>query len=447
MINFDSLRFGGIFNLYNKLKLKLISQWQHISLSALKIKLIKLLSGLPDHSSTPEKTIEKLVKYEKFSIFFGASRVGFNQNVSHRPTRTDYFGLTMRIIGQINLARLICLTVIDNEDYQLYLGDIAYKTKHRTVVNFLLTVVFLFGVINSEWLVLYDKGGAFSGLSIYSAIIKNGFDPVLLQMTSNQAIKFQRSIHILITQLNRSFKFCCLFLAARYFSILLFNPNFYQDKEFVFYSLVWSLIAISVTFTLIGKYFAIFGYLILIQVYHLVRLESVVELADSYRSSKFSNELVSSFTKYTFDSLNQSEKCFKRTGFLVLCIFTVIAFIGDLCIFYGFIIRFHSPLFANSVGSMGCVVFIIIGCLSFIAREFIIKMERLYSHLHVICPYNVFNVYNQLKLLQLMERLSEPNNGIQLGSIATIGKDFFIRFMLEIGSSLMLFTLNFKRYF
>ncbi|XP_025017450.1 uncharacterized protein LOC112539281 [Tetranychus urticae] len=315
------------------------------------------------------------------------------------------------------------------------------------MVNVLFAICFLIGVVNSELIFLYDKSGKYSVLTIYSEIIKNGFDPVHLQMTSNQAIKFHRTIHILINQLNRNFIFCCLFIGPGYYSILLLNLNFYKVKEFQFYSLAWSLVAIITTIIVIGKYFAIFGYLISIQVYHLFRLKSIVELANSYRSSECTDEHVSTLTKHTFVCLNDSEKCAKLTRNIVLCVFTVIAFVCDLFIFYGFIIRFHSPLFANSVGSIGCIGFIIIGFLSFIAREFIIKIDRLYSHLRAICRYNVFNVYSQFKLLQLMERIFEPNNGIQFGSITRIGKDFFVTFMVEIGSSLILFTLNFKRYF
>ncbi|XP_025017452.1 uncharacterized protein LOC112539283 [Tetranychus urticae] len=266
-------------------------------------------------------------------------------------------------------------------------------------------------------------------------------------MTSNQAIKFHRTIHIRVAQLNRRYMFCCLFLATVYYSVLLSNPHFYLVKQFRLYSLAWSIVAVIVAFTVAGKYFAIIGYLTLIQVYYLFRLRSAVELADSYRRLKCTDELASTFIKHTFECLNQSEKWVKSTGDFVLCVFTCVTMICDLFIFYGFIIRFHSPLFANSLASIGCIVFSVIGYLSLIAREFIIKIERLCSHIHSVSRCNVFNVYNHFKLLQLMERLSEPKIGIQLGPIATIGKDFLIRFMLEIGSSLMLFTLNFKRFF
>ncbi|XP_025017434.1 uncharacterized protein LOC112539277 [Tetranychus urticae] len=434
-------------HLYDRLKMNLFSQWPHYSLSSFKSKLINLLLGLPNHTLKSEETIEQLVKFEKFSIFFRASRFGFAQNVSHQSAKTDYYSLIMRAIGQINLIRLICLIAIYNEDYQLYLGDVAYKTKHRSMVNTLFTMCFLFGAVNSEWLVLYDKRGNYSFLAIYSDIIKHGFEPVHLQMTSNQAIKFHRTIHILVTQLHRSFIFCFIFLAAVYYSVLLFNPHFYLVKQLPFYCLAWSLVAIIVTFTLIGKYFAIFGYLILVQLYHLFRLKSVVELADLYRNTKCTDQLASTLAKHAFVCLNELEKCAKLTRYIVLCVFTIVAFNCDIFIFYGFIMRFHSPLYANSLGSIGCIVFIVIVYLSFIAREFIIKNERLYFHIRTMCRHNVFNTCNQFKILQLMERLSDPNNGIQLGSITTIGKDFFIRFMVEIGSSLMLFTCNFKRYF
>uniref|UniRef100_T1KQ58 Gustatory receptor n=1 Tax=Tetranychus urticae TaxID=32264 RepID=T1KQ58_TETUR len=434
------------FDLFNKLKMKLFSQWRSFSMSSPRIKLNNLLFGLPNQNLTSEETIEQLVKFERFLIFFRAS-LGFIQNVSHRSTKTDYYGLIIRAICRIYLIRLICLAVIDDEDYQLYLGDIAYKTKYRSMINVLFVIGFLIGVGIKEWFVLYDKSGKNSVLTIYSDIINHGFEPVHLKMTSNQAIKFHRTIHILVTQLNRNFTFSCLFLAAVYYSVLLFNPHFYQTKEFIFYSLVWSLVAIITIFSVDATYFAIFGYLILIQVYYLFRLESVVELADSYRQLKCTDELASTFIKYTCKHLNQWEKCAKLTGVLVFCVFTAIAFICDLFIFYGFIMNFHSPLFANSFGSIGCIFCLVIACLSLIGREFIIKIERLYSRLHVIWRYNVFNVYNRFKILQLMERLNGPYNGIQLGSITTIGKDFSVRFMLEIGSSLMLLTCNFKRYF
>uniref|UniRef100_T1KQ67 Gustatory receptor n=1 Tax=Tetranychus urticae TaxID=32264 RepID=T1KQ67_TETUR len=427
--------------------MKLSGQWRNYSLSSLKTESTNLFLGLPNHGLTCEETIKQLVKFEKFLIFFRASRFGFNQNVSHQSVKTDYVSLIMRAIGQINLLRFICLTVIDNEDYQMYLGDTGYKTKHRIMLNVFFMIGFLVGFVVNEWVVLFDKSGKNSVLTIYSSIIGHGFDPVYLQMTPNQAVKFHRTIHILITQLNRNFLFCCLFLAICYYFMLLSNPHFYQVKEFVFYSLIWSLVAMITTFTVLGKYIAIFGYLILMQLYHLFRLQSVVELADSYRRLKYNDEDASNFTKSTFECLNQSEKCAKLTGTLVLCVFTAIAFICDLFVFYGFIMRFHSPVFANSLGSIGCIVLLVIGYISLIGRKFIIEIERLHTHVHIIYRYNVSTVCNQFKILQLMERLSEPNIDIQLGSIATIGKDFFIRFMLEIGSSLMLFTLNFKRYF
>uniref|UniRef100_T1KQ68 Gustatory receptor n=1 Tax=Tetranychus urticae TaxID=32264 RepID=T1KQ68_TETUR len=418
----------------HELKMKLFGQWRNYSLSSLKTESTNLVLGLPNHGLTSEETIKQLVKFEKFLIFFRASRFGFNQNVSHPPTKTDYLSLIMRAIGQINLIRLICLTIIDNEDYQMYLGDTAYKTKHRITINVFFIICFLIGVVVHEWVALYDKSGKNSVLTIYSDIINNGFDPVTLQMTPNQAVKFHRTIHTLITQLNRNFLFCCLFLAICYYFMLLSNPHFYQVKEFVFYSLIWSLVAMITTFTLSGKYISIFGHLILMQVYHLFRLQSVVELADSYRRLKYNDEDASNFINSTFECLNQSEKCAKLTGTLVLCVFTAIAFICDLFIFYGFIMRFHSPVFANSLGSIAALFSSLL-------------IERLYTHIHKIYRNNVLTVCNQFKLLQLMERLSDPNIGIQLGLITTIGKYFFIKFMMEIGSSLMLFTLNFKRYF
>uniref|UniRef100_T1KQ62 Gustatory receptor n=1 Tax=Tetranychus urticae TaxID=32264 RepID=T1KQ62_TETUR len=441
------LPFVDIFHWYNKLKMKLFSKSRHYSLSPFKITIINLLFGLPNHSLTSEETIKQLVKFEKFSIFFRASRFGFNQNVSHQSAKTDYFRLIIRAIDQITLIRCICLTLIDNEDYQLYLGDFAYKTKYRSMINILMSISFSLGAVNSELIVLYDKSGKYSVLTIYSDIIKNGFDPVHLQMTSNQAINFHRSIHILVTQLNRSFIFICFFVEPCYYTILLFNPHFYQVKPLPYFSLAWSLVVIFVAVALFGRYFAIFGYIFLIQAYSMHKLRSVVELSDSYRRLKCTDELASTFIKYTFECLNQWEKSAHLTGALVFSAFAVIVPIGDLLIFYGFIVRFHSPLFANSVGSLGCIAFTVIGYLSLIGREFIIKIERSYSNLQIMCRYNALDVHNQFKLLQLMERLSDPNIGIQLGSIITIRKDFFIKFMLEIGSSLMLFTMNFKRYF
>lgn len=356
MVNFDHLK-GKLSNQF--------SSFKNISLNSL-VKLSK-------YNPTSEKTVKQLVKFEKLSIFFRASRYGFNQNVSNRSSKTDYFGLIARVISQINLIRLIVLVFIDDEDYQLYLGDVAYKTKHRIMMNILLSISFLVRVFASEWFVSFDKSGKYSVLSIYSTIIEHGFKPTVLQMSPNIATKFHLRIHLLTNQFNRSFIFSCLFLSIAYFTILLSNANFYQVIQFTFYSLVWSIATMISTCFLTGQNVGTFGYLILIQMYHLCRLRSVVELVDSYRREKCTDEIATRLIKQTFSLLNQAELCSRYTRSIVLYGFTVIALIGDLVIFYGFIIRFHSPLFANVAGAMGCFVFTIIGGISLIARAYIIE--------------------------------------------------------------------------
>uniref|UniRef100_T1KHQ5 Gustatory receptor n=1 Tax=Tetranychus urticae TaxID=32264 RepID=T1KHQ5_TETUR len=418
------------------------------------IKVLAYFIGYPTKDEPISSTIKHLEYFERLTIFFRVLRFGFRQTkpveTLNFPIKTsstlDYNNILMRICYSLNLVRLFIITYTNNETLQIHLGDIVYRSKDRFQLNILLTSSMLILAVAREWALALESKGKMSSLNYYDYIRINGFKADYLNMTQHQTNAFRTTVHITAIFFSRVVVSTGPFVCIAYYSVCFTNPYYYKYYYLTITCSIWSVIICYSFITLLAQIFGFAGYLFIMTMIYLHQLESLIEVSQFVRYSG-QDQHIQQFIRKTIICLNNSETNSNKMKYFIFYAFTVCAFFGDLFTFYGLIINFYSEMLATLYATMGTLIFMLLGMVCFVANGFINKIEKVYANCHGICKSNKLSIATYLKIFEFMDRSVVPINGVKIGDVTVIQKTFFVKFIMEIASSLMLITINLRQYF
>uniref|UniRef100_T1JYD4 Gustatory receptor n=1 Tax=Tetranychus urticae TaxID=32264 RepID=T1JYD4_TETUR len=427
--------------------------------------------GIPQLNEHHDSTIYALDRFERYTIFFCTLRNGFRQyevqprQVSQSTFLRRFFGArnwSIRLASALNFFRFLSLIFIEEESTRIYLGDNVFRSKDRNSICVLILSSIVVSIFSREWFLHIEAGHKCTVLNNYDWIRNKGlFDNVYLKMTVNQAKQFRITVHFLLNLYNRIIVVLVPFITILYNLPFLTNPYTYRIPLLAFYGSLWSLtLTWSVVF-LANEIFTISGYLFFICAVHYHRIESIIEQCNSKPNSIYSTRReyssiyldksiiswASLCTSTWTDRINQFEFDFDRLRYLVLYYFTVVAFLGDLFIFLGLVVGAHSKLVANMIAMLGGLILVLCVIACYFTGGFVTKLQLCHRKFHSICCSTKLPILNSLKILEIMDRSLGPRVGIKVGDLTTITQMFFISFILEVGSTLMLFVCNVRGLF
>uniref|UniRef100_A0A158P593 Gustatory receptor n=1 Tax=Tetranychus urticae TaxID=32264 RepID=A0A158P593_TETUR len=405
---------------------------------------------IPDSKEFDETVCNKIRQTERLTILFQIVRNGLNQSDSVEVNafgfrRYNWMDWLITVSCLLTVIRCGILGRNTNDSVSIYLGDPLFRVKDGHVLLLWISVAVLVMYLFREWLLFLEAKGKFKVLSVWS-LCCNGFNPVDLQMNELNTKRFRFTIYLVSLTIYWIMLIIPLFCTLLSFSLVLSNPLMYQNPKWAFFALLWSP---TFSFSLAITFFAImgFGWYIMCSLYfHLYRLRDLIDCADillnNSKHGLFVEKDVQLFCSKVIQNLNNFEVTSRKLRYVLLSYFFVISSGSDFDLFLGTIIRVYDSLFCNLLAIGGFSVLLSVGIFGLIFGSFITQLDRLTSRLHQLSCRNKLSMQSVSKVSEIMDRAAGPYNGLKIGDFVTLEKRFFLRFIAENISILMLFTVN-----
>uniref|UniRef100_T1KWS7 Odorant receptor n=1 Tax=Tetranychus urticae TaxID=32264 RepID=T1KWS7_TETUR len=405
---------------------------------------------IPDSKEFDGTVCNKIRQTERLTIFFQIVRNGLNQSDSVEVNtfgfrRFNWMDWLISVSCIITVIRCGILSKNTNDSVAIYLGDPLFRVKDGHVLLLWISVAILVMYLFREWLLTLEAKGKFKVLSTWK-VCRNGFNPVDLQMNELNTKRFRFTIYLVSLTIYWIMLIIPLFCTLLSLSLVLANPLIYQNPELAFFALLWAPtfgFSLAITFSAIMG----FGWYIMCSLYfHLYRLRDLIDCADlllnNSKHGLFIEKDIQLFCSKVIKHLNTFEVTSYKLRYVLLCYFFVISSGSDFDLFLGTIIRVYNSLFCNLLATGALSILLSVGILGLIFGSFITQLGILTIKLHQLSCRNKLSMQSVSKVLEIMDRAAGPYNGLKIGDFVTLEKRFFILFIAENISILMLFTVN-----
>uniref|UniRef100_T1KPD3 Gustatory receptor n=1 Tax=Tetranychus urticae TaxID=32264 RepID=T1KPD3_TETUR len=419
-------------------------------------KYLKDLANLFRYSFVAPNSIEVdlrasqlLKRTERLTIIFQVLRNGLDQNNSINVNTFGYrqYNCLDWIIGitsLINWLRALILICTSSETVAIILGDPLFRSKDRQIIILCALNILTTMIIFREWILSFEAKGDLKILSIWK-FCRNSFDPVHLQMNNLNINRFRLIVICVSIVAYCTMLVAPLFLSVTYFTVILCNPWMFKIPELAFYCFLWSLSNIFISSFLLNSILGFSWYLLCTLSFHLYRSIDLLNKADYLKNltkGALNERKINLFSLIIIRRLNSFELTASKLRYILFYYVFVFASLGDVYIFFGLVVRVYNDFFADLVATLGIFILPSIGIFGLIFGNFISALDKLIVRLHQLTLNNRLTLKTSSKVLEVMDRVAGPYNDIKLGDFLTIEKSFFIFFILENISTLMLLTVN-----
>uniref|UniRef100_T1KJG3 Gustatory receptor n=1 Tax=Tetranychus urticae TaxID=32264 RepID=T1KJG3_TETUR len=414
------------------------------------IKTVLFIVGLPNEDDHGEETIAAFNQWCRLSRLFGSTINGYKRYSSATPNRISSFNrknFLIRFCNIISMIRLLVLLLYENETVSIFAGDPLFRSKHRVLAMSIVFIALVIGFFSREiFLSLEAKSNTEIYFCFECFLQSNDFNHLNLQMTPSRAITHRYIVHFFSIFWTRFMCFVIPFLTILLNTTIIVNPFFYQIPSYAIFSIFWTIpFTFAFVYNIVG-FASISGYVIMSGLYYLNRLKSICSIAvhTTNKSREIEDEFVTSLILRFIGHSNDVEHFLNVLSFLILYYILAISFLADLLIFAGFA-RVHSDIIANMCSFLGVFIMGLLAMACYTEGSFLTKLHLLYEKLHLISESRL-KMKTKMKILEVMDRIIGPYNGVKAGDLATISKYFFVIFLLENASTLMLITVNTRSF-
>uniref|UniRef100_T1KKQ9 Odorant receptor n=1 Tax=Tetranychus urticae TaxID=32264 RepID=T1KKQ9_TETUR len=406
--------------------------------------------AIPDSHEFDAKVRDLVRRTERLTIVFQVVRNGLNQTDVPNVNAFGYRHLNLvdwiiAITSLANLFRLFVLIFIADEPISIYFGDFFFRSKDRLPCLSLCAMAIVMMVTVREWVLYFEAKGKLKVLSIWKDY-RDGANLDKLCMKKLNIKRFRFTIYFASLIFYYVMIVVPFFMTFLFFTPLLTNPWTYKIPRLAFYGTIWTFsLIIACTFLLNFLYG--FGWFILCTFsFHLFWLLDLLDragfLLNKTNAIIYTEKDVRTFCLLIIHRLNSFELTSRKLRYLMLHNVLVYSVLADVYIFLGVIVRVYNDIVANSIAISGISALMAIGLSGLILGNLIGKLDSLTIRLHQITIMRKFSLNTMSKALEIMDRVAGPYNGVKVGDFITIDKTFFILFILENISTLMLITIN-----
>uniref|UniRef100_A0A158P5A1 Gustatory receptor n=1 Tax=Tetranychus urticae TaxID=32264 RepID=A0A158P5A1_TETUR len=386
---------------------------------------------------------------ERLTIIFQVLRNGLDQNElinvnTFGYRRYNWLDWIIGIVSLINGLRCIVLICTSSEAVTIILGDPLFRFKDRQICITVSFIILLALIIFREWILTLEAKGSLEILSIWKYCRKD-FNPVYLQMNEVNMNRFRLTVILVSLVVYFTMLVVPVFLSVGFFTPLLTNPWMYKTPGLAIYCFLWSLSDIFIASFLTNATLGFTWYLLCTLSLHLYRLTDLLDRAGHLKKSTkgaFNQRDIELLSLLIIYRLNSFELTASRLRYVLFYYVFVSASSGDLYIFLGLVVRIYNDFLANLVAMIGIFILPSIGVFGLIFGKSASELDKLTVILHNLTLNNRLSLNTLNKIWEVMDRVDGPYNGIKIGDFFTLEKSFFIFFILENISTLMLFTVN-----
>uniref|UniRef100_A0A158P5E4 Gustatory receptor n=1 Tax=Tetranychus urticae TaxID=32264 RepID=A0A158P5E4_TETUR len=402
------------------------------------------------HSNDADSYVFQLIRRtERLTIIYQVVRHGLSQSKPVTANSIAYRQLNRwdRIIGitcLINWVRVLILICDDSESVAIYLGDPLFRNKDRRPLFIWCLIILSIIVIFREWILTLGYKGNLEILHDWN-ICLNGFTSINLKMDNINCKRLRTTIILVSIFAYYTILVGPLFLSMLIIAPLLTNPWMYEIPKLFISSFIWSCSVIFSCSVLLNGIVGFSWYLVCSLSFHLFRLTSLLSMANLLNRSTGTINVdreVKLLCLLATGRLNSFELTVKKLRYVSLYYVFVFAFSADAYIFLGGVVRVYNDILANLLAILGMIILSGIGGFAIAFGSFISKLDKLTIKLHQLTCKNKLSLGTASKILELMDRAAGPYNGFKIGDFVTLEKRFFILFIVENISLLMLFTVN-----
>uniref|UniRef100_T1KJT4 Gustatory receptor n=1 Tax=Tetranychus urticae TaxID=32264 RepID=T1KJT4_TETUR len=417
------------------------------------LKLKQILSDsvtVPDSHEFDANVRDLVRRTERLTIIFQVVRSGLNQTDIPNVNKFGYRRLNLvdwiiLLTSLANLLRIFVLIFNADEPLAFYLGDSLFRSKDRLPYLTLIAMSILMMAPVREWILYLEAKGELKVLSIWKDY-RDGCDLDKFCMNRLKIRRFRFSIYLVSLIYCNVMIMAPIFTATAFFIPLLTNPWTYKIPRLAIYGTIWAFSLIITVTYLLNSLFG-FGWFILCTFsFHLFRLLDLLDrasfLLNNTNASIYTEKDVRSFCLLIISRLNSFELASFKLRYVLLYSVFAFSLFNDVFIFLGAIIRIYNDTLANLITIFGIIVLSIFGISGLILGNFITKLYNLTIRLHQITIMRNFSLNTMSKVWEIMNRVAGPYNGVKIGDFLTVDKTFFILFVLENISILMLITVN-----
>uniref|UniRef100_T1KKQ2 Odorant receptor n=1 Tax=Tetranychus urticae TaxID=32264 RepID=T1KKQ2_TETUR len=419
--------------------LKYLKYWRQI---------FSYLTTIPDSNEFDQKVSDLVRRTERLAIAFQAVRRGLNQ--TNIPTVNEFgyrrLNLLDWIIAITSVATIFRYTVLifnTNETIAIYLGDSFFHSEDRALILSLFAISTSLAFAFREWILHLEAKGKFEVLSIWKDN-RDGFNLVNLRMNNRNIKRFRFCIYFLSVMIYYMMLLIPIFMSFLFFTPLLINPWTYKIPALAFFATGWLLLAIFVGAFLFNSILGFAWLFLSVLAFHLFRLFDLLDSAETLlnRSMFYTEKDFQLFCLLIISRLNSFELASRKLRYIFSCYVFVYSLLGDVAIFLGLIVRAYNDFFADLLAILGLFTLGFLGIFGFVFGYLITELDRLTIRLHRLTFKGKFSVKTMSKVMEIMDRVAGPYNGLKIGDFFTLEKRFFILFIMENLSILMLFTVN-----
>uniref|UniRef100_A0A158P5P3 Gustatory receptor n=1 Tax=Tetranychus urticae TaxID=32264 RepID=A0A158P5P3_TETUR len=407
------------------------------------------LKTIPDSSEFDSKVWDYVRRTERLTINFQVVRNGLNQtdtNVNRlRYRRLNWVDWIIAINSLVNVLRATLLIFNTNDTIAFYLGDPFFRSKDRLPLLTWCALTIFVNFIFREWILYLEAKGKLKVLSIWKEY-RDGAKLANLRMSNRNMKRFRFSIYFVSLVFHNVMIGLPIFLSFLFFTPILTNPCTYKVPKLAFFGIIWSFSVIFAVTFLLNSILGFGWYILCVLIFHLFRLLDLLDFADfllkQTNKNLYTEKDIQFFSLLVIRRLNSFELAAFKLRYIFLCYVIVYSAAGDVYIFLGVIVRVYSNFFADLVAIFGIFILPTLGFFGLAFGKLITELDKLTIKLHQLTIRGKFSVNTMSKVLEIMDRVAGPYNGVKIGDFITLEKTFFILFILENITTLMLITIN-----
>uniref|UniRef100_T1KG35 Odorant receptor n=1 Tax=Tetranychus urticae TaxID=32264 RepID=T1KG35_TETUR len=394
--------------------------------------------------------LESATKLEEQMSFYSVSRYGLDQTFDKIAVINRQFDVgnwLIRVVTLVNLARMIILLKVDDET-AIYLGDPLLNSKDK----YSLLIVVIVGItamyVTHECAVFIERGGGFVGAATnVTYLLKNGFS--YYPFSQHQKKNFCCFVYLICVFHNSLIFVMYPYIMVLYNHELCWNQYNHFSLKTMLIAVAWTITLTSIVICL-GAQMVYHSALccIIAGIFHF----HIKSLTDSTTllikcMDKMQIVEVKCVIRQTLQLFNEIDSSFRKIRFIVLYFYTGVALQSIWFLHFGIFTGNHSIVLDTLIAGLGITVITDISAISLFCAALTNKVESLYPKWHRIYSKRKIPIFMKLQIIEILNRITLPTNGIQIGDYGLITKQFVLKFLLEFASMLMLFKCNFGSLF
>uniref|UniRef100_T1K532 Gustatory receptor n=1 Tax=Tetranychus urticae TaxID=32264 RepID=T1K532_TETUR len=354
------------------------------------------------------------------------------------------------LFNLIWFIRLLTLTLITKdsvyyEKWTAYLGDGYISHESHNLIHFLLVLTHIaFWSIKcaSFW---YELGHEIKVLKDLNIIKIYGFDRVALKMRFDYCRLFQKITIFILTKVETAMIITSLILfLAHLYQI---QASWYLMKDWLqkLFVITWSIHFIIIIYLCISIGYIAAALMLFGCLYVKFRQDTVNANLDLVKNLKICPvELLEQLVRCHSEVYNLIDRGNLVSFPVTFLIYVPMTFIADICFFLGAIYKVDDGQLNFICMAFSSLAIVVFAYVSYLVGSIHEKAQRASKSFHKLIIRTRFRRRSSLKTLFLLERILETPIGITTPT-TVIKKEFFITYLLETASNLMLFICNFRR--